>query len=146
MEKASTLLTVVALALIDSAGRVLMQRRPERSAHGGLWEFPGGKIEPGEGPGEALVREIAEELGLILREDDLIPVSFAASSPDNGAKPGARPVLLLLYACRRWQGNPVPEPGAAVQWAAPEAISALPMPPLDVPLAAALHFHIKNLH
>ena len=150
MATASTLLTVVALALIDSEGRVLMQRRPETSAHGGLWEFPGGKIESGEGPAAALVREIAEELGLNLCEDDLIPVSFAASpsgaAGGTDAGRGIRPVLLLLYACRRWQGDPVPEPGAAVQWTAPEAISALQMPPLDVPLAAALQFHLKNLH
>jgi 8-oxo-dGTP diphosphatase len=141
MAALSTLQTVVALALIDSEGRVLMQRRPECRAHGGLWEFPGGKIEPGEALGAALVREIAEELGLIAHEDDLVPVSFAASP----AETGTRQVLLLLYACQRWQGDPVPEAGAAVQWTMPEAISALPMPPLDVPLAAALQLHLKNL-
>lgn len=141
MTALSTIQTVAALALIDSAGHVLMQRRPDGRAHGGLWEFPGGKVEPGEGLGAALVREIAEELGLIVLEDDLVPVSFAASP----AETGRRQVLLLLYACRRWQGDPVPEADAAVQWTMPDAISALAMPPLDVPLAAALQLYLKNL-
>ncbi|MFM9934969.1 MAG: NUDIX domain-containing protein, partial [Novosphingobium sp.] len=82
-----TLLTVVAVALIDEAGRVLVQQRPADRAHGGLWEFPGGKVEPGEGLTEALVREIAEELGITLAEEDLFSVSFAASGTDAGKRP-----------------------------------------------------------
>lgn len=143
MEAGPTLLTVVALALIDPSERILLQRRPESRAHGGLWEFPGGKLEAGEGPAEALVREISEELGIAIREDDLAPVSFAASSPPAGS--GARPLVLLLYACRHWQGDPVPEPGAALHWATAAEFSALAMPPLDVPLAAALAKHLKKL-
>jgi 8-oxo-dGTP diphosphatase len=141
MEPAPTLLTVVALALIDPAGRVLLQRRPENKAHGGLWEFPGGKVERGEGPAEALVREIAEELGIAISAADLAPLTFAATAPDAPA----RPVVLLLYTCHHWQGEPVPEPGAELSWVYPDAFTALPMPPLDVPLAAALERHLKNL-
>lgn len=135
-----TALLVVALALIDGLGRVLMQRRPDERAHGGLWEFPGGKLEPGEGPGGALVREIAEELAIIVREADLTPLTFAASASADGA----RPVVLLLYTCSSWQGDPAPEPGAELRWLHPEAMAALPMPPLDVPLAAALEAFLKN--
>ncbi len=140
METHPTLLTVVALALLDSGGRVLMQRRPEARAHGGLWEFPGGKVELGEGPASALVREIAEELAITIDPADFTPLTFATSAEHAGA----RPLVLLLYTCRRWKGEPVPEPGAALKWLDPEALAALPMPPLDVPLAAALALHVKN--
>lgn len=136
-----TMLTVVALALLDGAGRVLMQRRPETRAHGGLWEFPGGKVEPGEGPAAALVREIAEELSITIDAGDLVPLAFAANPEEDGA----RPLVLLLYTCRRWHGDPVPEPGAQLRWLESEALSALSMPPLDVPLAVALQRHLKNL-
>lgn len=140
MEEKPTLLTVVALALIDAKGCVLMQRRPVHRAHGGLWEFPGGKVEPGEGPRAALVREIAEELGIVVTEAALMPVSFAAREPACGE----RPLVLLLYACRAWQGTPVCEPGAALHWTPPQDLAALAMPPLDVPLAAALLAHEKT--
>ncbi|WP_298191909.1 (deoxy)nucleoside triphosphate pyrophosphohydrolase [Novosphingobium sp.] len=140
MQTPPTLLTVVALALLDRAGRVLMQRRPAARTHGGLWEFPGGKVEPGEGPAAALVREIAEELSITIDAADLAPLTFAAS-PHDGT---ARPLVLLLYTCRRWQGEPVPEPGAELQWLQPEALGALSMPPLDEPLAAALVRDAKN--
>lgn len=136
-----TLLTVVALALLDDRDRVLMQRRPEGRAHGGLWEFPGGKVEPGEGPAAALVREIAEELSIVIAPSDLVPLTFAA----NPEEPGTRPMVLLLYCCRRWTGEAVPETGAQLEWLESEALSALPMPPLDVPLAAALQRHLKNI-
>lgn len=135
-----TLLTVVALALVDDTGRVLMQRRPEERAHGGLWEFPGGKVEPGEGPAAALVREIAEELSIAIDARDLEPFTFAASAGEAGA----RQMVLLLYTSRRWEGVPVPEPGAELLWLHVDALSALSMPPLDVPLAAALQRHLKN--
>lgn len=140
METKPTLLTVVALALIDNADRVLMQRRPQSRAHGGLWEFPGGKVEPGEGPAAALVREIAEELAIAVDMADLAPLTFAA----NPEGEGRQPLVLLLYTCLRWRGDPVPEPGAELQWVNPPALSALAMPPLDVPLAAALQRHLKK--
>jgi 8-oxo-dGTP diphosphatase len=130
-------LTVVALALIDEAGLVLMQRRPAHRTHGGLWEFPGGKVEPGEGTRAALVREIEEELGLTLAADALVPVSFAAREGSEGEPP----LVLLLYACRAWQGTPVCEAGAGLLWTSPDDIAARAMPPLDVPLAAALRAH-----
>ena len=137
------MLTVVALALIDDVGRVLMQRRPAHRTHGGLWEFPGGKVEPGEGPRAALVREIQEELGIVVALDELFPVNFAVHEP-TGSNPVQELPLLLLYACRLWQGSPVCEPGAALVWDAPEALAALPMPPLDVPLLLALQRHEKT--
>ncbi|MEO0033174.1 MAG: hypothetical protein RIS94_2932 [Pseudomonadota bacterium] len=123
---------VVALALVDSSGRVLMQRRPAHKQHGSLWEFPGGKIEPGEGPRAALVREIAEELALVIGAQDLAEVAFSASE-------GPPAVLLLLYMTRHWQGEPrCLEPGAEIAWVDASALSALAMPPLDVPLVEAL--------
>lgn len=140
METKPTLLTVAALALLDSADRVLMQRRPQSRAYGGLWEFPGGKVEPGEGPAAALVREIAEELAIAVDAADLAPLTFAA----NPEGEGLRPLVLLLYTCGRWLGDPVPEPGAELQWVDSPALSALAMPPLDVPLAAALQRHLKK--
>ena len=140
MAEKPTILTVVALALIDASGHVLMQQRPADRAHGGLWEFPGGKVEPGEGPRAALIREIAEELGIVVAEADLTPLSFAAR--ENAG--GEGPLVLLLYVCRTWQGTPVCEPGAALGWTLPEGLAALPMPPLDVPLAAALLVHEKT--
>ena len=141
-----TLLTVVAVALINRAGQVLMQQRPAGSEHGGLWEFPGGKVEPGEGPSAALVREIDEELGIAISAADLFPISFAGREPVT-ADPTQqnRPLVLLLYGCRRWQGTPVCEPGASLLWTLPDDVHALAMPPLDVPLAAALNAHEKTV-
>ena len=138
MENNPTILTVVALALMDATGRVLMQQRPVHRAHGGLWEFPGGKVEAGEGPSAALVREISEELGLAVAPGDLFPISFAAHEPTGEAQIAERPLVLLLYGCRHWQGTPVCEPGAALVWATPDKLAKLPMPPLDRPLLAAL--------
>lgn len=127
---------VVAAALIDSDGRVLMQRRPDGKQHGGLWEFPGGKVEPGEGPVAALVREIAEELALTIAPGDLQVVTFAASEGEGEGE--SRAVVLLLYLCRVWQGVPVAEEGAAIAWADAAMLDRLPLPPLDVPLAAVI--------
>jgi len=139
------LLTVVAAALIDREGQVLMQQRPALSEHGGLWEFPGGKVEPGEGPCAALVREIDEELGITISADDLFPISFAAREPGTADTAQDRPLVLLLYGCRRWQGAPVCEPGATLLWTLPEGLDGLAMPPLDVPLASALKAHEKTV-
>lgn len=125
---------VVAAAMIDGRGRVLLQRRPEGKQHGGLWEFPGGKVEAGEGPVQALIREIDEELEVTLSAADLEPVAFAHADDSTGAPP----ILLLLYVCRRWKGEPVCEKNAALEWAGRQEISAFPMPPLDVPLAKAV--------
>jgi len=127
---------VVAVALIDRERGVLMQQRRFSAMHGGLWEFPGGKIEPGESPQCALVREIAEELGVTLDRGDLMPAAFAS---DPVQPPAARaPHLILLYACRNWQGLPQCLDGEAIDWVQPEDLANLAMPPLDYPLARAL--------
>ncbi|EGD58585.1 mutator mutT protein, hypothetical [Novosphingobium nitrogenifigens DSM 19370] len=131
-------LMVVAVALVDHAGRVLMQRRPADREHGGLWEFPGGKLEPGEGPLAALVREVDEELSIEVSPGDCVPLGFAANdAPGIVAVAGAprRDVVLLLYGCARWRGEPRAEEGAELGWIAPDVCESLEMPPLDVPLA-----------
>ncbi|WP_225007352.1 (deoxy)nucleoside triphosphate pyrophosphohydrolase [Novosphingobium percolationis] len=143
-------LLVVAAALIDERARVLVQRRPDAKEHGGLWEFPGGKVERGETPDAALARELAEELGIDVAPQHLEPVTFAAS----GAA-AQRAVVLLLYACRDWTGTPlVPAcdagEGAAIAWHDAQSLSSLAlapgtMPPLDVPLANAVVTMLKSL-
>lgn len=119
---------VVAAALIDGEGRCLMQQRPHDKRHGGLWEFPGGKVEPGEHPAAALVRELAEELAIEVAAEALEPLGFATDMP----------VTMLLYRCTAWRGTPAPLAAAALRWDRPAALAALPMPPVDVPLLAAL--------
>ena len=132
----SDLLPVVAIALIDPAGRVLVARRRTGRAHGGLWEFPGGKIEPGERPEVALVREAREELGIEVAEADLRPAGFASEPM------GARHLVLLLYSAERWAGEPMPHDADALAWVTVEELSQLAMPPADnaliAPLAAAM--------
>lgn len=119
---------VVAAALIDHDGRWLMQQRPYGKRHGGLWEFPGGKVEPGEEPVAALVRELAEELDIAVSRESLEPVSFAHDAP----------VTMLLYRCRSWTGTPRPLAAEALRWDTPTLLATLPMPPVDVPLLHAL--------
>jgi 8-oxo-dGTP diphosphatase len=136
VKKIPTVIPVVALALIDGAGQVLMQRRRLGADHGGLWEFPGGKVEAGETLASALLREIKEELGLILQAEALEPLSFSAG-PDQ-------PHVILLYTCRSWEGTPVCLDGEAISWFAVDALTDLAMPPLDVPLAGAVQDCIKR--
>ena len=133
------MLAVVAVALVDADGRVLLQQRPAGKQHGGLWEFPGGKVEAGEAPASAAVRELAEELGVALQVDSLVPVCFA----ESGA--GERPVVIMLYACLAWQGDPQCLDAQALAWEQPVAIPALAMPPLDYPLAQALIRHLETV-
>lgn len=142
VERFSTVIPIVAAALLGSDGHVLMQQRRLGGTHGGLWEFPGGKIEPGESPESALVREIDEELGLVLDASALAPLSFA-SDPALPPEPRA-PHVILLYTCRRWAGEPECREGEAIAWVAPENLAALAMPPLDYPLAAALVRMLRN--
>ncbi len=131
-----TAVLVVAVALIAPDRRVLMQRRRAHRAHGGLWEFPGGKIEALESPEQAIFREIREELGIDLDISALLPVSFASEQiPWDGPRP---PHVILLYSCARWQGEPRCLDAEEIAWFAPEAIEQLAMPPLDYPLAQAL--------
>lgn len=119
---------VVAAALLAPDGSVCLQQRPPDKAHGGLWEFPGGKVEAGETPEAALIREIREELGVVLHSADLVPAGFAG---DAGT-------VILLYACRNWQGAVAGLEAEAPVWFRPADIPALAMPPLDYPLAAQL--------
>jgi 8-oxo-dGTP diphosphatase len=123
---------VVAAALIDGAGRVLVAQRAPGGALGGMWEFPGGKIEPGETPEAALVREIAEELGVALAADTLVPLGFVSHGYADFH------LVMLLYAARRWTGVPHGQQGQALRWSDMAGLAQLPMPPADVPLLPAL--------
>jgi 8-oxo-dGTP diphosphatase len=126
------LLLVVAVALVDADRRVLIAQRPEGKSMAGLWEFPGGKVEPGETPEVALIRELDEELGISTKEACLAPVSFASHSYENVH------LLMPLYACRKWQGEPRAKEHTALKWVRPQALRDYPMPPADEPLIAAL--------
>lgn len=126
------LMPVVAAALTDADGRVLLQRRPAGKQLANLWEFPGGKIEPGESPEAALVRELAEELAIRVDPAALVATTFAS------ANLGERHLLLLLYVIREWQGRPQPLEASALAWVRPQDMAGWPMPPADVPLVAML--------
>lgn len=139
--QASAPLLVVAAALVTGRGseaRMLLQQRPLGKHHGGLWEFPGGKVEPSEAPAMALARELAEELGIAVDPADLAPLTFAVHEAAYTSAGGGRDLVLLLYRCHAWRGAPVAEEGAALQWvdAATLRILAVPetMPPLDIAL------------
>ena len=123
---------MVAAALIDADGRVLLAQRPEGRAMAGLWEFPGGKVDPGETPEAALIRELREELGVETRASCLAPLTFASHGYDDFH------LLMPLFACRRWHGTPVPREGQALAWLHPRQMRERPMPPADLPLVAAL--------
>jgi 8-oxo-dGTP diphosphatase len=125
---------VVAGVLCAEDGRLLMHKRPDHKAHGGLWEFPGGKVEPWETPVNALIRELREELGIAIDPDDCAPACFAEGS--NAA--GDCAIVILLYTIARWQGEPQALEGGAVDWFTPERIAALEKPPLDIALARRL--------
>ena len=129
---------VVAAALVDGAGRVLVAQRPAGKSLAGLWEFPGGKIEPGEAPAAALVRELAEELGIGVAEADLQPLGFVAHAYSDFH------LLMLLYSCTRWTGEPRGDEGQSIAWHTPAALSALAMPPADVPLLAPLQAFVAG--
>lgn len=126
------LLPVVAVALVDVDGRVLLQQRPPGRALAGLWEFPGGKIEAGETPEAALIRELDEELGISVEASCLAPATFASASL------GQRHLLLLLFVCRKWDGVPRALEASALSWVRPVQMHALPMPPADRPLIGLL--------
>ncbi|VVT10388.1 NTP pyrophosphohydrolase [Sphingomonas sp. EC-HK361] len=130
------LLTVVACALIDPQGRVLVQQRPAGTDMAGLWEFPGGKIEAGEAPEVALCRELREELAIGVEIRDVLPLAFA-SEPR-----GERHLLLLLFICHRWTGDVQPLHAAALRWTGLPELAELPMPPADVPLVDALRAYL----
>jgi 8-oxo-dGTP diphosphatase len=123
---------VVAAALINASGDVLVQKRPKGRSMAGLWEFPGGKVEPGECPETALVRELHEELGVIVAKSDLMPATFA-SEPLDG-----RHLLLLLYLCRDWTGTETALDAEEIRWVALDRLDQLDMPPADQPFIKAL--------
>lgn len=123
---------VSAVALFDADGRVLLTQRPEGKSMAGLWEFPGGKIEAGELPVAALAREMREELGIEICEPCSTPLTFVSHMYDDFH------LLMLLYVCRKWEGVPTPLEGQKLSWRYPREMAALPMPPADVPLVAAL--------
>lgn len=123
---------VAAVALIDVDGRVLLAERPPGKHLAGMWEFPGGKVQPGETPEAALIRELDEELGIGTHESCLAPFTFASHSYENFH------LLMPLYVCRKWQGIATAREGQRLKWVRPAQLSEYPMPPADKPLIAML--------
>jgi 8-oxo-dGTP diphosphatase len=126
------LVLVAACALVDADGRVLLAQRPAGKTMAGLWEFPGGKVEAGERPEDSLIRELKEELGIVVREACLAPLTFASHAyPDFH-------LLMPLFVCRRWDGTVTPREGQRLAWVRPNRLRDYPMPPADEPLVAHL--------
>ena len=123
---------VSAVALIDADGRVLLAQRPPGKSMAGLWEFPGGKVEPGETPEAALIRELQEELAINTWTSCLAPLTFASHAYDTFH------LLMPLFACRRWEGMATPQEGQTLAWVKPNHLRDYPMPPADLPLVAIL--------
>ncbi|MGB3538411.1 MAG: 8-oxo-dGTP diphosphatase MutT [Mesorhizobium sp.] len=126
------LLLVAACALVDADGRVLIAQRPQGKQLAGLWEFPGGKVEPGETPEECLVRELREEIGIETKIPCLAPLTFASHGYDDFH------LLMPLYVCRRFEGIAVPKEGQTLKWVRPRQMRDYPMPPADTPLVSVL--------
>ena len=126
------LVLVAACALIDTDGRVLLTRRPPGKPMAGLWEFPGGKVEPDERPEETVIRELREELAITIEEECLAPFTFASHTyPDFQ-------LLMPVYICRRWRGSVTAREHGALKWVKPRELTQFPMPPADLPLIAML--------
>jgi 8-oxo-dGTP diphosphatase len=126
------MLLVVAVALVDPDGRVLLAQRPEGKAMAGLWEFPGGKVDPGERPEQALIRELHEELGIDTEASCLAPLSFASHAYEDFH------LLMPLWVCRKWEGIAQPREGQALKWVRPNDLRDYPMPAADLPLIPVL--------
>ena len=126
------IVTVAACALVDPDGRVLIAQRPEGKPMAGLWEFPGGKVEAGETPEQSLIRELEEELGIVVKEACLAPLTFASYTYPEFH------LLMPLYVCRRWDGIVTAREGQRLSWVRPNRLRDYPMPPADVPLVAHL--------
>jgi 8-oxo-dGTP diphosphatase len=132
------LLLVAACVLLDSEGRILIAKRPPGRSLAGLWEFPGGKVEQGESPEHALIRELAEELGIDIAPADLSPLTFASHSyPDFH-------LLMPLFLCTRWRGAATPHEGQELAWVKPTELAAYAMPPADEPLKAVLPLLLQS--
>ena len=123
---------VAACALVDSDGRVLIAQRPAGRPMAGLWEFPGGKVEADERPEQTLIRELEEELGIIVNEDCLAPLTFASHAYADFH------LLMPLYVCRRWEQTVTEKEGQKLAWVRPNKLRDYPMPPADVPLISHL--------
>ena len=123
---------VVAVVLIDRDGRVLLSQRPSGKSMAGLWEFPGGKVENGEVPEEALIRELKEELGIDTWSSCLAPLSFASHSYEDFH------LLMPVFVCRKWVGSPTPMEGQALKWVNRDKLKDYPMPPADIPMIALI--------
>ncbi len=123
---------VSAVALIDVDGRVLLAQRPQGKTLAGLWEFPGGKVEPGETPEHALIRELEEELGINTWASCLAPLTFASHSYEDFH------LLMPLFACRKWEGTPHGREGQTLKWVHAKDLKSYPMPPADIPLIPIL--------
>jgi 8-oxo-dGTP diphosphatase len=133
MDKPATkLVLVAACALIDTDNRVLIAQRPEGKQLAGLWEFPGGKLEPGERPEPALIRELHEELGITVQESCLAPLTFASHAYETFH------LLMPLYICRRWEGTVTGREGQPIAWVRANKLRDYPMPPADIPLISHL--------
>jgi 8-oxo-dGTP diphosphatase len=131
-QEAVKIVLVAACALVDADGRVLLAERPAGKPMAGLWEFPGGKLQPGETPEQTLIRELNEELGIAVKEACLAPLTFASHSyPDFH-------LLMPLYVCRRWEGSVTPMEGQRIVWVRPNRLRDYPMPPADEPLVSHL--------
>ncbi len=132
MREAGRIVVVVACVLTDGTGAVLIAQRPEGRPMAGLWEFPGGKLAEGETPEAALVRELREELGIEVAEGDLVPLTFASHAYAEFH------LLMPVYGCRHWRGEPAGLEGQALAWVAPSALANYAMPPADEPLKDSL--------
>lgn len=126
------LLIVIACALVDADHRVLIAQRPQSKTMSGMWEFPGGKLESGESPEDCLIRELREELGIETWKSCLAPLSFASWDYSDFH------LLMPLFVCRKWQGEPMALEHAAIKWVRPNRLRDYPMPPADAPLIPAL--------
>ncbi|MAM63468.1 8-oxo-dGTP diphosphatase MutT [Maritimibacter sp. UBA3975] len=123
---------VSAVALVDRDGRILLAQRPEGKSMAGLWEFPGGKVEAGETPEAALIRELFEELGIETWDSCLAPLTFASHSYDDFH------LLMPVFVCRKWEGTPQPKEGQTLKWVRVNELRDYPMPPADIPLIAMM--------
>jgi 8-oxo-dGTP diphosphatase len=131
-------ITVVAIAMVDTDGRVLLAQRPEGKSMAGMWEFPGGKLEQGETPEEAIRREIKEELNVELCAHCFAPLTFVSHAYADFH------LIMLLYMARKWEGIPMPTEGQQLTWKRPREMRELPMPPADVPLVSVLEDHLAS--